>query len=93
MVHSILIIGQSNMGGRGFIQDVEPIDREKITPPIKETISLSAVNLPRFLSSTSSIHHASLGAFITLVSACPESNKVINTMVFTDFETLKKGTK
>ena len=30
MVHSILIIGQSNMGGRGFAQDVEPIDRERL---------------------------------------------------------------
>ena len=26
MIHSILIIGQSNMAGRGFFEDVEPID-------------------------------------------------------------------
>ncbi len=28
MIHSILIIGQSNMGGRGFFEDVEPIENE-----------------------------------------------------------------
>ena len=28
MIHSILIIGQSNMGGRGFLADVEPINNE-----------------------------------------------------------------
>ena len=30
MVHSILIIGQSNMAGRGNIDEVEPICNEKI---------------------------------------------------------------
>ena len=30
MIHSILIIGQSNMGGRGFKDDVEPIDNDGI---------------------------------------------------------------
>lgn len=30
MVHSILIIGQSNMGGRGFASEVEPIDNSRI---------------------------------------------------------------
>ena len=29
MMHSILIIGQSNMGGRGFKEDVEPIKNDK----------------------------------------------------------------
>ena len=26
MVHSFLLIGQSNMAGRGFLADAEPID-------------------------------------------------------------------
>ena len=30
MIHSILIIGQSNMGGRGFVSEVDPIKNEKI---------------------------------------------------------------
>ena len=30
MMHSILIIGQSNMGGRGFKEDVEPIKNDKL---------------------------------------------------------------
>lgn len=30
MIHSILIIGQSNMGGRGFKEDVEPIINDKL---------------------------------------------------------------
>ena len=30
MVHSILIIGQSNMGGRGFPDEVDPIKNEKL---------------------------------------------------------------
>lgn len=30
MTHSILLIGQSNMGGRGFPQEVEPIRNEKL---------------------------------------------------------------
>ena len=30
MIHSFLLIGQSNMGGRGFAKDVEPIKNEKI---------------------------------------------------------------
>lgn len=30
MVHSILILGQSNMGGRGYPADVEPINRERL---------------------------------------------------------------
>jgi len=30
MIHSILIIGQSNMGGRGFASEVEPIKNDKI---------------------------------------------------------------
>lgn len=30
MIHSILIIGQSNMGGRGFVGEVDPIKNEKI---------------------------------------------------------------
>ncbi len=30
MVHSILIIGQSNMGGRGFAAEVEPINKERL---------------------------------------------------------------
>lgn len=30
MVHSILLIGQSNMGGRGFANEVEPISSDKI---------------------------------------------------------------
>ena len=30
MIHSILIIGQSNMAGRGFVHEVEPICNEKI---------------------------------------------------------------
>ena len=30
MIHSILIIGQSNMGGRGFKDEVEPIKNDKI---------------------------------------------------------------
>lgn len=30
MIHSILIIGQSNMGGRGFANEVEPIRNERI---------------------------------------------------------------
>ena len=31
MIHSILIIGQSNMAGRGFFEDVEPIDNAGIS--------------------------------------------------------------
>lgn len=30
MIHSILIIGQSNMAGRGFIQEVDPIVNERL---------------------------------------------------------------
>ncbi len=30
MMHSILIIGQSNMGGRGFIDEVPPIQNERL---------------------------------------------------------------
>ena len=30
MIHSVLIIGQSNMGGRGFVNEVEPIVNDKI---------------------------------------------------------------
>lgn len=30
MIHSILLIGQSNMGGRGFANEVEPIPNDKI---------------------------------------------------------------
>lgn len=30
MNHSILLIGQSNMAGRGFVHEVEPIENEKI---------------------------------------------------------------
>ena len=30
MFHSILIIGQSNMGGRGFVNEVEPIINDKL---------------------------------------------------------------
>ena len=30
MIHSFLLIGQSNAGGRGFKEEVEPIDNEKI---------------------------------------------------------------
>lgn len=30
MMHSILIIGQSNMAGRGFIEDVPPIENDKL---------------------------------------------------------------
>lgn len=30
MIHSVLIIGQSNMGGRGFANEVEPIENEHI---------------------------------------------------------------
>ena len=30
MVHSILIIGQSNMGGRGFREEVPPIENERL---------------------------------------------------------------
>ena len=30
MIHSILIIGQSNMGGRGFVSEVDPIKNPKI---------------------------------------------------------------
>ena len=30
MIHSFLIIGQSNMGGRGFVNEVEPIVNDKI---------------------------------------------------------------
>ena len=30
MIHSILIIGQSNMAGRGFTDEVEPIDNENL---------------------------------------------------------------
>ena len=30
MMHSILIIGQSNMGGRGFKEEVEPIENDKL---------------------------------------------------------------
>ncbi len=30
MIHSILLIGQSNMAGRGFANEVEPINNEKI---------------------------------------------------------------
>ena len=30
MIHSILIIGQSNMAGRGFVHEVEPIVNDKI---------------------------------------------------------------
>ena len=26
MIHSILVIGQSNAGGRGFVSEVEPIE-------------------------------------------------------------------
>ena len=29
-MHSILIIGQSNMAGRGFINEVEPIKNDKL---------------------------------------------------------------
>ena len=30
MTHSILLIGQSNMGGRGFVNEVEPIHNDKL---------------------------------------------------------------
>ncbi len=30
MIHSFLLIGQSNMAGRGFINEVEPIENERI---------------------------------------------------------------
>ena len=30
MIHSILIIGQSNMGGRGFADEVPPINNDKL---------------------------------------------------------------
>lgn len=30
MIHSFLLIGQSNMAGRGFINEVEPIDNENL---------------------------------------------------------------
>lgn len=30
MIHSILIIGQSNMGGRGFVHEVEPIHNDRL---------------------------------------------------------------
>ena len=30
MMHSILIIGQSNMGGRGFKDEVPPIKNDKL---------------------------------------------------------------
>ena len=30
MIHSILIIGQSNMGGRGFREEVPPIENENL---------------------------------------------------------------
>ena len=30
MIHSFLIIGQSNMSGRGYIEDVEPINNERL---------------------------------------------------------------
>ena len=30
MIHSFLIIGQSNMGGRGFVNEVEPIVNDKL---------------------------------------------------------------
>ena len=30
MMHSILIIGQSNMGGRGFREEVPPINNERL---------------------------------------------------------------
>ena len=30
MMHSILLIGQSNMGGRGFKEEVEPIVNDKL---------------------------------------------------------------
>ena len=30
MTHSILILGQSNMGGRGFVDEVEPILNDKL---------------------------------------------------------------
>lgn len=30
MIHSILIIGQSNMGGRGFVNEVEPIKNDNL---------------------------------------------------------------
>ena len=30
MIHSVILMGQSNMSGRGFIQDVEPIDHDRI---------------------------------------------------------------
>lgn len=30
MIHSILIIGQSNMAGRGFVSEVEPIDNKNL---------------------------------------------------------------
>ena len=30
LMHSILIIGQSNMAGRGFVNEVEPIENDRI---------------------------------------------------------------
>ena len=30
MMHSFLLIGQSNMGGRGFVNEVEPINNDKL---------------------------------------------------------------
>ena len=30
MIHSFLLIGQSNAGGRGFANEVEPISNERI---------------------------------------------------------------
>ena len=31
LMHSILIIGQSNMAGRGFVNEVEPVENDKIS--------------------------------------------------------------
>lgn len=30
MIHSVLLIGQSNMGGRGFREEVEPVENERL---------------------------------------------------------------
>lgn len=30
MIHSVLIIGQSNMAGRGFFDEVQPINNERL---------------------------------------------------------------
>lgn len=68
MVHSILLLGQSNMGGRGFAKDVDPIDNSrlyvlrngrwrKLYVPVNPDRVTSGINLAETFAYQYSIDH------------------------------------